>query len=77
MPRNVPSRPWTYTWHTGSRWYTPELCILSTDIKAFVLPWDGGMYDSGDKINVKCLLQAATFASLWCLVEIAGQPYAA
>jgi len=35
------------------------------------------MYDSEDKINVKCLLRAAKLASLWCLVEIAGQPDAA
>jgi len=27
------------------------------------------MYDSGDKINVKCLLQTATLASLWRLFE--------
>jgi hypothetical protein len=35
------------------------------------------MYDSGDKINVKCILQAATLASLCRLLDIAGQPDAA
>jgi hypothetical protein len=32
------------------------------------------MYDSGDKINVKGLLQAATLVSLWRVLETAGQP---
>ena len=31
------------------------------------------MYDSGDKINVKCLLQAATLASICRRLDIAGQ----
>jgi len=35
------------------------------------------MYDSGDKINVNCLLQMATVALLWRLMETAGQPDAA
>jgi len=32
MPRTVPSLRCKYPWHTGSRWYTPELCVLSTNI---------------------------------------------
>jgi hypothetical protein len=35
------------------------------------------MSDSEDKINVKCLFQAATLASLWRLLERAGLPDAA
>ena len=32
------------------------------------------MYDSGDKIIVKCLSQAATLASICRRLDIAGQP---
>jgi hypothetical protein len=35
------------------------------------------MYDSGDKISAKSLLETATLALLWRLMETAGQADAA
>ena len=77
MPKPVPSLRCKYTWHTGTRRYTPELSTLRTDIQHFVPPSDRSMYGSGDKISAKSLLETATLALLWRRMETAGQADAA
>jgi hypothetical protein len=44
-----------YTQHTGSRWYTPDIHVDTTDIYAYAPPVHQGLYPSVKQISVQYL----------------------
>jgi hypothetical protein len=58
-----------YTWHTGSRWYTADLHVVTTDIHAFFTLWHQSLYPDIEEIGVKCLQprgDSLLHVGTWC-----------
>jgi len=49
MPRASFLTP-EYLWHTGSRYYTSDLHVVTTDSVAFVPLWHKGLYSSVENL---------------------------
>jgi len=45
-----------YTWHVGSRWYTPDLCRVTIDTEGFVALWHQTLYPGIEDIGTKIYL---------------------